>query len=211
MIPKVGTRVDPRDVDRDTLTVEEAPNPAKKEREFYEAFLSMRKQEPKILEQSAEEVLQSTEPDCKKVALLRALCDTKSESAVDHLAFAVASLTEGAVAGHESVPSFALRLLTERSVSDAKSRAALEQLLWGGTTLASDRRSRAAAALYANASADELYRLTPFLSGERDPAVLASSAAGLAANTADPSWAKRVIDSLDLPPPASEPAPAPGE
>lgn len=201
-ISKVGPRVEARDAERDTLTVEQEPPSAKKEKEFYEAFLALQKKDPEILERSASEVLQSADPDCKKVALLRALYETRPEGAIDSFVLAVTTLPDKSDLPLESVSSFALRFLCERSGKDRYVRSALERQVWGGSaSMTPDRRSQAAAALFAAASAEELPGLTSRLWGERDPRMLEGAAAGLRANSSDPELARRTLESLPVVPP----------
>jgi hypothetical protein len=140
------------------------------EREFYEAF----KREGVVsLELTARDFLWEPGPDCRRVALLRALYDLRSPQAGELFTWAIRNLPSSATRVGESVPSFAVRFLGEKAGRDPKARSALEDVAFASQPpVAPGLRRRAAATLGATASATELGSLSMRLARESDRLVV---------------------------------------
>lgn len=184
----------------------DAARAPRKESEFYAAFLEIAAREPDSFERAARNALGEAGPDCRKVAALRALCDTRSPTADDALVAAILELPDAASGDSESVPGFALRRLSMRATKDAGARRALERLVFGSSRPQARLRAAAAAALCAAADEVELGRIAERLRGESDELVLACAGAALSRNP-NTRAAEEARSSLGLPdPPTAETA-----
>lgn len=153
-----------------------------KESEFYADFLAIAARDPGSFEAAARGALREAGPDCRKVAALRALCDTRSPAANDALAAAVLELPDLSAGDSESVAGFALRRLSLRATEDSGARRALEGLVFGPSRPAPRLRAAAAAALCSTAAEADVWRIAERLRGETDEQVLACAGAALSLN-----------------------------
>ncbi|MBI5432332.1 MAG: hypothetical protein HZA52_05845 [Planctomycetes bacterium] len=158
------------------------------ERELRAAFVAQGAT-PGALESVAQGVLDSDGPRSKKVALLRALCDTRSPESVRWLEYATRASSPLASASGDSVAYFALATLVRASDRDAAARAALESIGFD-PALPLELRRTAAAAFAAACTGDELVTLESELRSETDPAVLEACRVALDARDGDPAAAR---------------------
>jgi hypothetical protein len=179
-----------------------APPAEAGEKKHHAYFLALGRRDPSALLDEAPAILQGTGPDCRKVALLRALHASAWPAAAEAFALVLSGLPDVSRPGALSVPAFALDFLGQRA-QDATARAVLREAVWGERRVASEPLRRRAAASHARwASPAELQELAPQLAME-DPLLRAGVAAALAENPE-----QRAVDILfaDLPVPRGPPA-----
>jgi hypothetical protein len=135
------------------------------------------------LEAAAPGVLLGPGPIADKVALLRALDGAGSRATVDLLSRVLREVPAVSDARGDSLPSYALRRLTERAGGDRAARAALRAAAFGpGEARDASLRMRAAGALARTATPEELRSITAELDRDLDPLLVQAFRAGLAAN-----------------------------
>lgn len=175
--------------------------PPRTEREHYERFLALSRAGE--LEAAAAE-LGAAAPAAQRVALLRALVETGSPAAEEHLVAALrAPLAPSGLAG-EPVPSFAVRYLGERAPRDAVARAALRRAVFGpGPPIDANLRRRGAAHLAASEAGPELRALGDRLAFETDELLVRGALVALARNP-DRYLAQAILDE-HAPPPRRSP------
>jgi hypothetical protein len=136
---------------------------AETEKEFYRDFMEQQEIGSEPLEGAIYAVLGGPGPDCRKVAFLRALYDTKSSRREDAFAYAVESLPDAHKPEGVSIPAFAVRFLSGHAQEDAVARRVLERAAFLDGWLAEHIRRTAAAGLFASAGPAELRYLGSYL------------------------------------------------
>ncbi|MFN0008676.1 MAG: hypothetical protein ACKVXR_12300 [Planctomycetota bacterium] len=152
------------------------------ESEFHASFLELADRDPDSFERAARAALREEGPACRKVAALRALCDTRSPRADDALLAAVLELPDVPTGQADSVPGFALRCLSARAASEAGSRRVLEELGLGLSLPPERLRAAARNALLETADETELPRIVERLRAGTVGPVPGDARAALARN-----------------------------
>jgi hypothetical protein len=177
------TAVDDRVADKNAPSSSAPAGTPHRESEFYAAFLETAARGPLALEQAARSAIAEDGPDCRKVAALRALRDSRCSAADEILVAAIADLPDASGPNKESVPRFALRTLVDRAPCDPGARRALEQVAWNNRKpTGSALRAAAAAALAATATENEIWRVTDRLRSETEALVFDGAVEALSRN-----------------------------
>jgi hypothetical protein len=151
------------------------------ERDHYLELLALARTGAGNLERMALPILDGPEPNCRKVALLRAIYDSGSPATAQLFGRAIRSLSLASSPAGESVPSFAVRFLAARAANDATARAVLEQVAFDAAP-AIELRRRAAAHFASAAAAEDLPRLASCLARESDGLLVEGAVAALGDN-----------------------------
>lgn len=149
------------------------------EREHYEHFLALPADD---LAAAAGPLLRGDDPDCAKVALLRALDETNPAAAAPWFAWVLREVPDETELAGVSVPAFVVRRLSAALPDDATARDLLMDATFGARRMAPSLRGRAASALAGSASEHELALLSTNLHTERDPLVRAGALQALRSN-----------------------------
>ncbi len=158
------------------------PGPEAGEKEQLAFFLALGERDAGALAELAPAVLRGDDPDCRKVALLRALHEKAWPEAADAFTLALVELPDRSRPQAVSVPEFAVDFLGERSAGDPVARGILRAAGLGARPASSRAlRARAATHFARSANPSELRELASLLATQ-DASLRAAVAAGLASN-----------------------------
>lgn len=154
------------------------------EDDHYREFRALAAADLGALEALIPAVLEGKAPDCRRVALLRALFDSRSPLAADTFTNTIRSLPESSSASRgDSVPGFAVTFLAKRAAREPVALEILERVAFDGSAPMSEGlRRRAAAAFAVAAGGSALDRLPALVAREIDDALVLGITAALTEN-----------------------------
>ncbi|MBI5851825.1 MAG: hypothetical protein HZB39_12490 [Planctomycetes bacterium] len=180
------------------------------EDDHYREFRALAAADLGALEALIPAVLDGDAPDCRRVALLRVLFDSRSTVTADTFTRTIRNLPESSSGSRgDSVPGFAVTFLAKRAAREPGALAILERVAFdGGAPMPEGLRRRAAAAFAVAADGSALDRLPTLVAREVDDALILGVTAALTQNP-HVTAVDRALSRMGLPLPDRSVVPSP--